>query len=92
MSIWTPATIEGIVLIDEFDKHLHPRWQSRLVNQLTETFPKIQFIMTTHNPISILDRNPDEITKLVETKEGIKAVRGGGTKTIDVSVVLLEYW
>ena len=89
---WTPATIEGIVLIDEFDKHLHPRWQSRLVNQLTETFPKIQFIMTTHNPMSILDRNPDEITKLVETKEGIKAVRGGGTKTIDVSVVLLEYF
>jgi len=88
----THENIEGIVLIDEFDKHLHPRWQSRLVNQLTKTFPKIQFIMTTHNPMSILDRNPDEITKLVETKDGIKAIQGKGTKSIDVSTVLLEYF
>jgi len=42
--------------------------------------------------MSILDRNADEITKLVETKEGIKAVQGRGTKSIDVSVVLLEYF
>jgi len=89
---YTPKTIEGIILIDEFDKHLHPRWQSKLVNQLTETFPKIQFIMTTHNPMSILDRNTDEVTKLVETKDGIKAVQGRGTKSIDVSIVLLEYF
>lgn len=89
---WTPQTIEGIVLIDEFDKHLHPRWQSKLVNQLTETFPKIQFIMTTHNPMSILDRNSDEVIKLVETKDGIKAIQGKGTKSIDVSTVLLEYF
>jgi len=89
---WTPKTIEGIILIDEFDKHLHPRWQSKLVNQLTETFPKIQFIMTTHNPMSILGRNPDEITKLVETNGKIEAVRGRGTQTVDVSIVLLEYF
>jgi predicted ATP-binding protein involved in virulence/Tfp pilus assembly protein PilF len=89
---YTPEIADGVVLIDEFDKHLHPRWQSKLVNQLTETFPKIQFIMTTHNPMSILDRNVDEVTKLVETKEGIKAVQGRGTKSIDVSTVLLEYF
>jgi len=89
---WKPRTIEGIIMIDEFDKHLHPRWQSKLVNRLTETFPKIQFIMTTHNPMSILDRNPNEITILKYTKDGIKAIRGGGTKTTDVSTVLLEYF
>jgi len=89
---WTPQTIEGIVLIDEFDKHLHPRWQSRLVNQLTETFPKIQFIMTTHNPMSILDRDADEVTILKEVEGEIVAVRGQGTKNIDVSTVLLEYF
>ncbi len=88
----TKDSIEGIILIDEFDKHLHPKWQSKLVNQLTKTFPKIQFIMTTHNPMSILDRNSDEITKLIETKDGIKAIRGKGTKSIDVSIVLLEYF
>jgi len=90
---WTPQTIEGIVLIDEFDKHLHPKWQSRLVNQLTETFPKIQFIMTTHNPMSILDRNPDEITILKEIDGEIVAVKKRvGTKKIGVSTILLEYF
>ena len=89
---YTPNTIEGIILIDEFDKHLHPKWQSKLVNKLTKTFPKIQFIMTTHNPMSILDRNPDEIIKLVETKDGIKAIHGKGTKSVDVCIVLLEYF
>jgi predicted ATP-binding protein involved in virulence len=89
---WTPKTIEGIVLIDEFDKHLHPRWQSKLVNQLTKTFPNIQFIMTTHNPMSILDRDGDEIIKLVESKDGIEALKGQGTKNIDASIVLLEYF
>lgn len=90
---WRPKTIEGIVLIDEFDKHLHPRWQSKLVNQLQETFPKIQFIMTTHNPMSILDRDSNEITILRDTKEGIKAInKRVGTKKIGVSTILLEYF
>ena len=90
---WTPATIEGIVMIDEFDKHLHPTWQSKLVSKLASTFPKIQFILTTHNPMSILDRNPQEITILQETKDGLKSVRKDvGTKKIGVSTILLEYF
>ncbi|MFK5975195.1 MAG: tetratricopeptide repeat protein [Sulfurovum sp.] len=89
---YTPETIEGIVLIDEFDKHLHPKWQSRLVNQLRDTFPKIQFIMTTHNPMSILGRNPDEITILKEVEGKIIAEKGQGTEEMDVSNVLLEYF
>ncbi|SFV52620.1 ATP binding protein [hydrothermal vent metagenome] len=89
----TVDTIEGIILIDEFDKHLHPKWQSRLVNQLTKTFPKIQFIMTTHNPMSILDREPDEITILKEIDGEIVAVKKRvGTKKIGVSTILLEYF
>jgi predicted ATP-binding protein involved in virulence len=41
---------EGIVLIDEVDLHLHPQWQRRLIPSLTNTFPKCQFIVTTHSP------------------------------------------
>lgn len=44
---------EGIVLIDEVDLHLHPEWQQHILNDLTETFPKIQFIVTTHAPAII---------------------------------------
>jgi predicted ATP-binding protein involved in virulence len=41
----------GIVLIDEIDLHLHPRWQRVIVPKLREHFPKVQFVMTTHSPL-----------------------------------------
>lgn len=44
---------EGIVLIDEVDLHLHPEWQQHILSDLTDTFPKIQFIVTTHAPAII---------------------------------------
>lgn len=40
----------GVVLIDEVDLHLHPLWQSRIVQDLRRTFPNVQFIITTHSP------------------------------------------
>lgn len=40
----------GIVLIDELDLHLHPKWQKHIVNDLKRIFPKVQFIVTTHSP------------------------------------------
>ena len=52
-SIIDYQTAPGIVLIDEVDMHLHPRWQWRIVNALKETFPKVQFILATHAPIII---------------------------------------
>lgn len=42
---------EGIVLIDEIDSHLHPMWQRTIGEWLCHTFPKIQFIVTTHSPL-----------------------------------------
>ena len=44
------AEAEAVVLIDEIELHLHPGWQRRIVGNLTETFPKCQFIATTHSP------------------------------------------
>jgi len=41
----------GVVLIDELDLHLHPRWQQRVVRDLQTAFPRIQFIATTHSPL-----------------------------------------
>ncbi|MDO4554253.1 MAG: AAA family ATPase [Lachnospiraceae bacterium] len=45
------AETSGIVLIDEIDMHLHPKWQWNVVSALRETFPNIQFIVATHAPI-----------------------------------------
>ncbi|QPK65117.1 AAA family ATPase [Methylomonas sp. LL1] len=44
---------EGIVLIDEIDLHLHPKWQREVVGRLLETFPKVQFVASSHSPFII---------------------------------------
>lgn len=58
----------GIVLIDELDLHLHPRWQRSIVHRLQRAFPKIQFICTTHSPQIIGEVPPDEIIVLKDGK------------------------
>jgi predicted ATP-binding protein involved in virulence len=45
-----PARAEGVVLIDEVDLHLHPRWQRAAISGLRKAFPKLQFIVSTHSP------------------------------------------
>ena len=45
-----PKQTPGIVLIDEVDMHLHPKWQQTVLTDLTKAFPNIQFIVTTHSP------------------------------------------
>lgn len=54
-SLANPLQGDGIVLIDEVDLHLHPKWQRNLVRQLSETFPNCQFVLTTHSPLVISD-------------------------------------
>lgn len=54
-SLENPLHGGGVVLIDEVDLHLHPKWQRNLIQQLTETFPNCQFILTTHSPLVISD-------------------------------------
>ena len=54
----------GIVLIDEIDMHLHPNWQKRIVDDLKNTFPNIQFIATTHSPFIVQSLKSDEIWNL----------------------------
>lgn len=45
-----PLHAQGIVLIDEIDLHLHPGLQQRIIPGLQTTFPKLQWIITTHSP------------------------------------------
>lgn len=58
----------GLVLIDELDVHLHPRWQRRVVSDLKETFPAIQFACTSHSPQIIGEMKPEEI-RLLDSDE-----------------------
>lgn len=51
----------GIVLIDEIDMHLHPRWQKNIIQDLTNTFPNVQFIVTTHSPSIISNVSSEHV-------------------------------
>jgi predicted ATP-binding protein involved in virulence len=69
------SSLEGIVLIDEIDLHLHPKYQKLFVQKLTELFPKIQFIVSTHSPIPLLGAPKNSVIINVSRtrEEGIKA-------------------
>lgn len=54
----------GIVLIDELGNQLHPRWQMRIVRQLREVFPNINFIISTHHPLCLRGAERKEILLL----------------------------
>jgi predicted ATP-binding protein involved in virulence len=56
----------GVILIDELDVHLHPRWQRRIVNGLKAAFPAVQFIATSHSPQILGELKPEEIILLRE--------------------------
>lgn len=46
-----PEHERALVLVDEIDAHLHPRWQRRLVELSRKEFPKVQIVATTHSPL-----------------------------------------
>ncbi len=51
----------GVVLIDEVELHLHPKWKYNFMKKLRDTFPLIQFIVTTHSPTVILGASKEAV-------------------------------
>ena len=70
-----PLQSEAIVLIDEVDLHLHPAWQQRVLTDLTETFPKAQFVVSTHSPQVLTTVHPEHIVQLYRENGRIAAGR-----------------
>ena len=72
------AELEGVVLVDELEQHLHPRWQQSITKLLHDQFPKIQFIVTTHSPLCAIgasDLSAEE-TELVWLRQAEGYVEG----------------
>lgn len=67
-----PLGGEGVVLIDEVDLHLHPKWQRTIVSKLLEVFPGIQFMLSTHSPHVITHVRPDSLFLMNQTPEGMQ--------------------
>ena len=63
-----PAKVEGVVLIDEIDLHLHPRWQRVVLDGLRKAFPRLQFIVTTHSPQVLSSAQNRQVRRLVKGK------------------------
>ncbi|MEE4279317.1 MAG: AAA family ATPase [Halieaceae bacterium] len=63
------AEAEAVVLVDEIDLHLHPRWQREVIHNLTAAFPKCQFIATTHSP-QVISEVPHDRVQII-TPEGV---------------------
>ena len=59
-----PLQGAGVVLIDELELHLHPKWQREVSEKLRKTFPNIQFIATTHSPFVIQTLRSGELINL----------------------------
>lgn len=62
LETWPTADkAQGIILIDEIDVHLHPRWKVEIVSRLRRTFPRVQFIITTHDPLCLMGTEKGEV-------------------------------
>jgi energy-coupling factor transporter ATP-binding protein EcfA2 len=59
----------GLVIIDEPDEFLHPVWQKEIIATLRGVFPKMSFVMTTHNPLTLLGARHGEIHVLRRSSE-----------------------
>ncbi|MGN8060865.1 AAA family ATPase [Ralstonia sp. 22111] len=73
----------GIVLIDEVETHLHPRWKLRVMSALRRAMPNVQFIATTHDPLCLRGMRDGEVQVLIRDSEqqiqvltGLPDVRG----------------
>jgi hypothetical protein len=66
--------IRGILLIDEIEQHLHPSLQTTLLDKLSELFPELQIIATTHSPLVALGAKPDELVVLRREGDRVVAV------------------
>jgi len=92
-----PKDLIGIVIIDEIDAHLHISLQKKIFSFLTDSFPKIQFIVTTHSPFVVMSVD-DAVIYDLSTKSQVEdlsaysyaSVATGLFKTAPVSDIISE--
>ena len=76
-----PLSEPAIVLVDEIDLHLHPKWQRTIMDFLTERFPNTQFIVTAHSPLVVQAAQDANIVLL--RREGDRVVIDNNPEIID---------
>lgn len=76
--------LPAVVMIDEIELHLHPKWQRSIVADLCKTFPHIQFIITTHSPqvVSGLPRESVFVLDDFRLKKAVHYTEGRDSNSI----------
>ena len=62
---------QGVVLIDEVELHLHPKWQYSFMKKIQETFPLIQFIVTTHSSTVLSGAGREAVYYRIYKEDGV---------------------
>lgn len=104
----TPLNVSGIVLIDEIELHLHPRWQQKVLGDITALFPNLQLVVTTHSPqvlTTVRGENIRAVSNGMKEAEMVDSPFGGENSRVmqqilsvnprpitDVSIKLKEYF
>ena len=87
-----PIEGDGLVMIDEVDLHLHPQWQSEVVNRLKAIFPNCQFVVTTHSPFVVSNVKSYEDDKFVLMRKGEAWLVPSNTYGRRIDKILLEFF
>ncbi len=69
------SVMTGVVLLDEIDLHLHPLWQIQIIEQVRKIFPKLSFVTTTHNPLTILNAREGEVFAVRRESDGMVRIQ-----------------
>ncbi|QNY17521.1 AAA family ATPase [Acinetobacter seifertii] len=70
------TNMTGLVLIDEIDLHLHPQWQIEIISRTKKILPKMSFIVSTHNPLTLVGAKSEEIWILEREYEKVNISSG----------------
>ena len=84
---WVEDDIEGVILIDEIEMHLHPSWQQTILGKLMKAFPQVQFIVTTHSP-QVVSTVPQKCLRIIHDGEVMRP--SAYTEGRDSAAILAE--
>jgi predicted ATP-binding protein involved in virulence len=84
--------VKGIIIIDEFDRHLHPELQRKLLHKLKVDFQNIQFVLSTHNIFS-LQSAEGNTALIIQSEEGkLKIETKDITKGLSLESIYNSYF
>ena len=92
LSNGSTTDLAGIVVIDEIDLHLHPELEQSVLARFRKTFPRVQFIISTHSPLVLsgVENKPENIVYSMHADDGMRTLSVHRTYGIDANSLMAE--